>query len=390
MQPITEEKILTCALNRIFNFEPQTANRLIELYGGAKGVFAADKKELGDKFRIKEKHIRQITKKEADSAFKELLLLEKSGAVFIGINEKNYPKLLKECFDAPTGIYFKSSEPPEKVFTSKQYIAVVGSRNMSSYGKEWCGRIMEVLGRSGKTPAIVSGLAIGIDGEAHRSAIKNKLPTIAVMATGINKIYPERHRELASLIESSPESALVTDFPPGTPPVPVNFIRRNRIIAGLCQTALLIESKVKGGGMITARLAFSYNRDVYALPGRADDPLSSGCNKLIEERAAELIFSPGNLAGKLGLKPVKEERKRLAEDMILEGECFGNMGKEEKRVLAQIAGAIRRTRDISVEDIRLITGLAYSDTLSMITLLESESIINVDILQRCSLCPGVG
>lgn len=387
MDSLTDEKVFTCALNRIFNFEPHTGRLLIEHYGSAKAVFSADKNYLGKEVRIEEKYLRQITDKEAEASLKELRRLEKSGVSFIGINEATYPALLKECFDAPCGLYIKSASPPENVFYDKTYIAIVGSRNMSSYGKEWCSKICEVLSRTKANPVIVSGLAIGIDGQAHRAAIKNGLSTIAVMATGIDDIYPHRHKELGETIAGCPESGLVTDFPPLSPPLPMNFIRRNRIIAGLCQSVLLIESKVKGGGMSTARLAFSYNRDVYALPGRLEDALSSGCNKLIEEKAAELLFSPESFAEKAGLQIVTGKRRPLAEDLILDGGCFPELSIEERKALAKLSGIIRRSRDISIEELRIITGLEYNEVSSMTALLESEGIIKTDILQRCCLNP---
>lgn len=386
---LTDEKVFTCALNRIFNFEPRTGRFLIESYGSAKAVFQADKEDLGKELRIGEKYIRQITDKEAEASFKELRHLEKSGVSFVGINESSYPALLKECFDAPIGLYLKSSSSPDNIFCGKTYIAIVGSRNMSSYGQEWCSRICEVLSGAETKPFIVSGLAIGVDGQAHRSAIKKGLSTIAVMATGIDEIYPYRHKDLGEIIARSPGSGLVTDFPPLSPPLPVNFIRRNRIIAGLCQSVVLIESRIKGGGMSTARLAFSYNRDVYALPGRLDDSLSSGCNKLIEEKAAELLFSPESFAEKAGLQIVLNKGRPLAEDVILEGGRFPELGIEERRALAKLSGIIRRSRDISIEDLRIITGWEYSEVSSMTALLESEGIIKTDILQRCSLSPAV-
>ena len=180
-------------------------------------------------------------------------------------------------------------------------VAVVGTRDISPYGREWCERIVHALARTSPKPLIVSGLAIGTDICAHKAALEASLPTIAVMATGTDTIYPYRHRQIAEKMSGTQGCALVTDYPPGTAPLPVNFLRRNRIIAGLSHATILVESKIKGGGMMTCRLAFSYDRDVYALPGRADDLRSQGCNHLIRARMAEPLTSEEDIIDSLGL-----------------------------------------------------------------------------------------
>ena len=150
-------------------------------------------------------------------------------------------------------------------------------------------------------PLVVSGLALGVDAVAHRTALENGLKTVAVMATGIDQIYPSQHQGLGEQIASTPGCGLVSDYPPDTQAVAINFIRRNRIIAGICKATLLIESKIKGGGMITAHLANSYDREVFALPGRVDDPYSQGCNLLIRQNLAEPIGDLAELMQKLSL-----------------------------------------------------------------------------------------
>jgi len=239
------------------------------------------------------------------------------------------------------------------------------------------------MSRTKVNPLIVSGLAIGVDIVAHRTALSCGLPTIAVLPTGINEIYPQRHSDTARCIEKSPASALITDYPPGTVPHAVNFLRRNRIIAGLSQATVLVESKSKGGGTMTARLAYGYGREVYALPGRVDDVRSMGCNILIQEKIAEPISSLSTFLDSLGLG--RWERRR-SPDLELElRRHFEGMPSDELEKLVKVALAVKSRRGIAIEEICEFTGIPYADTISSASLLEQEGYIETDLLQRCVL-----
>ena len=239
----------------------------------------------------------------------ELTDLEKIGISFSAWNSASYPPLLKECADAPVGLYIRSVTPARELWNPSGNIAVVGTRDLSPYGKEWCEKAVTAIASGNEKPSIISGLALGTDICAHRTALDNGLPTIGVMATGPETVYPYRHKEFAERLWQTPGCALVTDYPPGTAPLAIHFLRRNRIIAGLADATILIESKSRGGGMTTSRLAFSYSRDVYALPGRADDVRSQGCNRLIREKIAEPLISIEDLIGSLGLEKRSGNRK---------------------------------------------------------------------------------
>ena len=205
---------------------------------------------------------------------------------------------------------------------------------------------------------------------------------LLVMATGTDTVYPARHREIARRIASTPGCALITDYPPGTPPLQINFLRRNRIIAGLSRATILIESRSKGGGMLTARLAFSYSRDVYALPGRIDDVRSQGCNILIKEKTAETILSEKWLVRSIGLKYRETARKDDPEETLRS--VYGDRyGKDRIGTLAEIVLKIRSQRGITVEELASATGLAYKEVLEYTVLLETDGIISTDLLQRC-------
>lgn len=169
-------------------------------------------------------------------------------------------------------------------------IAVIGTRDMSMQGKEYTIRIVSALAKRYDNPIIISGLAFGIDAIAHRAALEAGLPTVAVVATGLDTVYPCRHTDLAEDIASSKGSGILTQFPDKTAPLAFNFLYRNRTLALLCDAVIVVESKTKGGAMVTAKLAFGCDIPVYAVPGRPDDIRSRGCNELIHDRVAEPLF----------------------------------------------------------------------------------------------------
>ena len=379
-----EEKACLCALNRIFGFDPKTAHALIAHVGSAKEIFRLGAKDLealsGPYFKYKG----QICSGAADSAAEELHRLEKQGIKFCGITEDTYPDILKECEDPPVGLYVRTSTPLKELWMFQESIGIVGTRDITPYGQEWCGRIVQSLARTNRKPAIISGLALGVDIEAHRTALSEGLPTIGVMATGPDAIYPIRHRSTAEQMVATPGCALITDYPPGTAPLAIHFLRRNRIIAGLSRAVILVESKVKGGGLTTCRLAFSYNRDVYALPGRVDDLRSQGCNSLIREKIAEPITSTEALIEGLGLKGYGCRKSESILERI--NDIFGKSHPESYiDRLYEITQAIREERGITIEEIAAKTGLGYRRTAEATAMLEIEGIISIDLLQRCSI-----
>ena len=261
-------------------------------------------------------------------------------------------------------------------------IAVVGTRALTHYGKDWCQRIVGAMASAKIKPLIVSGLAIGVDVVAHVSALDGGLPTVAVMATGIDSLYPSRNRDVGERIASTPGCALISDYPPGTDAVRINFLRRNRIIAGICRATILVESKIRGGGMMTARLASSYGRDVYALPGRIDDPVSQGCNLLIRENLAEQIGDLGELVSRLGLG---SSGKTLKEDFKSEVEEYYRDRLQESDYLdiIKLAVLVKSKRGISVDELCEKFKWTYSHVSHLVTTLECDGFISVDLLQHC-------
>lgn len=383
----TEEKASLCALNKIFGFKPKLAQALISHLGGASPVFRLNSSEADSLLGPYSGFRGMIHPKAVDEAFGELERLKNMDIGFVGWSENNYPELLHECEDAPVGLYVRSLTPMEDLWKPMRRIAVVGTRDISPYGREWCVRTVTGLASSSEKPAVISGLALGTDFCAHKTALEYGLPTIAVMATGPETVYPFRHREFAERLYSTPGCALVTDYPPGTAPLPVHFLRRNRIIAGLSDSTILIESKIKGGGMMTSRLAFSYSRDVYALPGRSDDPRSQGCNMLIKNKVAEIVTSVEDLLESLSLTRAGKTSARPVEDLL--GRAFGQtMPDEQLGHMLDMIGIIKKERGITLDELSSEVCLEYREVSRLARLLETYGFIDIDIIQRCSINIG--
>ena len=213
----------------------------------------------------------------------ELLFAEKNGIQCLIYADEAYPSRLRECPDAPLALFYKGHADLNRL----HIVSMVGTRHATDYGKEICVRFIQELKTLIPDIVIVSGLAYGIDIHAHRAALDNHLPTIAVLAHGLDRIYPSVHRNTA--IEMLEEGGLLTEFPSGTNPDRQNFIRRNRIVAGISDATIVVESAEKGGSLITADIAESYHRDCFAFPGRINDTFSAGCNNLIRQNKAVLL-----------------------------------------------------------------------------------------------------
>jgi len=379
-----EEKSCHCALNRIFGFKPKIGLALISHLGSAAEAFRLKDRDLDILLGPYTGMKGLLNPAAVEKAAEELSRLEDMDIRFVGWNEDDYPDLLHECEDAPIGLYIRSRTPMGELWKPRRRIAVIGTRDITPYGKEWCTRIVSGLAGAQEKPVIISGLALGTDICAHRTALENGLPTIAVMATGPEAVYPYRHSEFADRILSTPGCALVTDYPPGTAPLSIHFLRRNRIIAGLSEASILIESRIRGGGMTTSKLAFSYSREVYALPGRVDDPCSQGCNLLIRNKIAEPITSTDTLLESLRLDRTCRKHKISYEDVIRNAYNESRSSETVDR-LCRIIRIIKEERGISLDEITSATGYDPGTVLHIAGLLETDGFISIDILQRCCI-----
>ena len=371
-----DETVALCALNKIFGYTPILAHKLIAARGSATAIFNGAAPDLPDHPELTE----QIDSTTLEWAQKELASVEECGCRFIPIGSDDYPTALLECEDAPLGLYVRASSSPAEIFSMRPMVGIVGTRDVSPYGSIWCKRIVAALADAPVKPCIVSGLAFGVDGIAHAAALEHGLTTIGVMATGIEKVYPWQHTDLARRIVDTPGSALVTDYPSGTSPVALNFVRRNRIIAGLASSVIVVESRKKGGSLMTARYACDYNRDVFAVPGRLDDVRSSGCNSLISSHMAEIVTSPEELVESLGLQP----RHRLRRDRratfarALDAHYKGNSAR------SAVGLCVFDNPGVGFAEIAGLTSLPHATVLECAGILEADGFITTDILQRCS------
>lgn len=291
---MTNEQIYQIGLTMINGVGDILARHLLQSLGNAEAVFT-EKQALLEKIPgIGSKLAAEIKRPEVlKRAEKEGAFIEKNHISPYFFTEDNYPKRLRECPDAPILFYFKGNTD----LNAQRIISVVGTRNATEYGKELTEALLRDLAITIPNLLVVSGLAYGIDICAHQNALKNQLPTVAVLAHGLDRIYPQYHRNTA--IQMLEQGGLLTDFPSGTEPDRPNFLCRNRIIAGLSDCTIVVESAKKGGSLVTADIAFSYGRDVYCFPGRAYDRQSEGCNDLIRENKAGLITNAKDLLSAL-------------------------------------------------------------------------------------------
>ena len=386
---LDRERAALCALNRVFGYEPNVTHRLIGALGSASALFDLDRRSKEELLGPYSKHLPELEERAVEQAAQELETLAKQGCRFLCVTDEGYPALLKECEDAPAGLYIRSISDDDTLFGQRPAVAVVGTRDLSLYGREWCRRIVEAMARTKKPPTVVSGFALGTDIVAHSTALECGLPTIAVLPTGIDDVYPRRHVRWAERLAQTEGCALVTDYPPGTGAIAVNFLRRNRIIAGLSGATLLIESKRRGGGLITADFAFNYNRDVFALPGRVDDVRSEGCNALIRSRIAEAITDTETLMEDLGLGLATRRSKAYVRDEI-HALYDGVMDPGEVDFIIAVAECIKKNRGIPPDQIAARMGCDYGRVATATGLLEADGIIETDLLQGCGIKTKIG
>lgn len=276
--------------------------------------------------------------------------------------DEDYPFLLREIPDAPVVLYVIGKAD----LNGTPALNLVGTRRCTAYGTSFCASFVRDFAPYYPDAMIVSGLAYGIDASAHCAALENGLSTVAVMAHGLDTVYPAAHRDLARRIISA-GGAIVSEYPSGTRPFQRNFLQRNRIVAGLCELTFVVESEIKGGAMSTANQAFSYGREVMALPGRHSDKTSSGCNLLIARNKAHIFTSVPDLMNLMGWRiPALDI---LPPQKVLFPELEGDQGK----VYQFLA---KKASPVFIDEIHAATGISMPALMSALTELEFEGIIS--------------
>lgn len=288
-----ERIVYICAMSRVLGFRPGVCRELIEKEGELELLFSLKKRELCRLFPGNDKLVEQLADASLlDWSKRELEWADSKGIRIIPLGDGSYPALLAECPDAPPLLFYYGAD----VLSAPRKVSIVGTRLASARCKEECFSVVNKIAEY--KPVIVSGLAYGIDAAAHSAALESGIPTIAVLPNGFDRIYPSRHRDLAKRIAET--GGLLTEYTRNTSPSPLFFIRRNRIIAGISQSTIVVETRAVGGSIMTVKYAGSYNRDVYALPGRISEPNSYGCNYLISRNMASIFVSASDFAVKSG------------------------------------------------------------------------------------------
>ena len=301
-----------------------SGKKFVQYFGSAEAIFKETRKSLEKISGMREASIEAICKPKEylKRAEEEIDFIEKNAIRPLFFLDADYPRRLLQCDDGPMMLYYKGAAN----LNANRIVAIVGTRNITEYGKENCLQLVEDL--KDDNVLIVSGLAYGVDTAAHRAAVKNGIPTVGVMGCGMQQVYPATNKKLAN--EMLEQGGVLTECMSGTQPDRENFPRRNRIIAGMADAVVVIESAMKGGSLITADLANSYSRDVFAYPGRVMDIYSQGCNYLIRTNRAHLMESVLNLRYVMRWDSEMKNEKQTAlfreftDDEKLIMDCFGS------------------------------------------------------------------
>lgn len=343
------------------------AKNLISYCGNAEEIFKTSRHKLLQIPGIGPKMAASILNSQCfNRAEKELQFIEKNKIQAIFFTDAAYPKRLKSCIDSPVLLYFQGQGDLNR----QRMISIVGTRNATVYGRQLCEELVDSLKNFEVT--VISGLAYGIDICAHKACIKHQIPTIGILGHGLDRLYPAQHRNTAGkMIENG---GLLTEFPSQTNPDRENFPKRNRVVAGMADATIVIEASIKGGALITAEIANSYNRDVFTFPGRIGDEFSEGCNFLIRFNKAGLLTSYADLAEQMGwldqVLPLKKQQLLFPLDLTSEEkqifemlETSGQTGIDDLAIKTHLPVSILAMNLLNLEMqglVRSLPGKSYS------------------------------
>jgi DNA processing protein len=321
------------ALQRVPNLGDATSKRLLHHLGTAEAIFKSSPAQLSKIKGIHKGRIKHLSDKSIwDAVEEELHFIAAQKISYCTYQEPDYPEALKHCLDGPLLFFYKGNMQ----WKQKRILSIVGTRKATRQGIAFCEQLIEAL--SPLDPVIVSGFAYGIDITAHKAAIKHRLQTIGCLAHGFHEIYPKSHKRYCEAVEEN--GGFITEFWSDDAFNRTNFLKRNRIIAGLGQATLVIESAAKGGSLVTADIANSYDREVFAVPGRPTDTQSKGCNDLIKTQRAHLVNSAADILYHLDwdVQPKKSQQTQLFVTLNdVEEKVMSYLQKEETIELDQLA-----------------------------------------------------
>ncbi len=362
-----QELIYTIALTRTPRLNLQHQHLLLEKLGSATEVYT-HRNDIQDVLPDAHPALAKALQ-EMDAllprAEVELEFVRKSRIRCLCLNDEDYPTRLRDCPDAPLVLYYLGNAN----LNAPQIVSVVGTRRITEYGKDLCRDLLRDLSRLCPDALVVSGLAYGVDIHAHKAALENGMGTIGVLAHGLDQIYPRLHKSTA--VQMLQQGGLLTEFMSQSNADKRNFVQRNRIVAGISDAVVVVESARKGGSLITADIADGYHRDVLAFPGRARDEYSAGCNELIRNQKAQLITCAEDLADALGWAHEPQRRKELQDG--IQQQFFPDLTEAEQKI-------IRSLQKVDKKQINLIsvdTGIPIAQLSGLLFGLEMKGLVKM-------------
>lgn len=363
-----QETLYMVALTQVSSLSLTNLHLLIEELGSASAIYE-NRKDL-------KQVLPSASKKFLDGmgyfdtylkrAEEELEFCRKGKIRCLGLNDEDYPQRLRECNDAPVLLYYMGSAN----LNSQHIVSMVGTRQITSYGKDLCRSFVRDLKQLCPDALVVSGLAYGVDVQCHRAALNEGLETVGVLAHGLDQIYPRLHRETAK--QMLEQGGLLTEYMSNTVIDKRNFVQRNRIVAGISDAVIVVESAIKGGSLITADIAQSYNRQVWAFPGRTFDTYSSGCNKLIFANTATLLTGAEDFCLSMGWSDDIQHQKQLSEGV--QQELFANDYTDEELIVLQ---ALAKDDSKQINILAVETNIPIGELSSLLFSLEMKGAVQM-------------
>ena len=354
------ELLYQLALTEIPNIGWVQAKILAQHFHEAEKIFKAKLSTLEKIEGIGTIRARSIkTFNDFSNAEKEIKFIQKFRIKTLFITDKEYPQRLLNCYDPPTLLFYKGSAN----LNSPKIVSIIGTRTYTDYSKKMADELVEEL--SAQNILIVSGMAYGVDAIAHKAAVRNNLPTVGVLGHGLDQIYPPDHSNLAKdMVKNG--GGLLTEFRSQTKPDKHNFPTRNRIVAGMSDATIVVESGIKGGSMVTAELANGYNKDVFAFPGKVTDNKSAGCNYLIKSNKAMLLTDAQQLIEIMGWEEKSQKSKGKSQK-----EIFIELSKDEKIIV----DILNEKGAVQIDELNLRSGLSSSAIAAAILNLELQNVV---------------
>lgn len=344
---MTQEWLNRIALTIALRNQPKRARTLLDTYDSATTAI--------------QQHPEFVSRAILQRAEQEAAFIEQHNIQTYFYKDDTYPYRLAQCVDAPLVLYSKGNVTPNP----KHAVSIVGTRRPTENGKDWCRRFVLELAQQVPELTIISGLAYGIDVVAHKAAIEAGIPTLIIPAHGLDRIYPALHRNVA--VAALQHGGILTEYPHLTEPERYNFVARNRIIAGLADAVVVVESKDKGGSLITAQMAQDYSRDVFALPGRYNDETAAGCNRLIQQNRAQLITCATDLTRAMQW----EQETKLPQQTSI-NELLCNLSDNQQILLQKL----RESEDgWHINQLVIEMQLPYNTVASELMMLEIEGMV---------------